>query len=85
MTRDEIFEIAHHFYRMGFFQTKEGQFKKYFDEYMELLKHDEALLQADVIKSVGNGANILRALDELRAEFTDEELIELQRQLPTVL
>lgn len=51
MTRDEIFEIAHHFYRMGFFQTKEGQFKRYFDEYLELLKQDGALLQADVNRS----------------------------------
>ena len=43
------------------------------------------VVQPDVIKSVGNGKNILRALEELRAEFTDEELKELQRQLPTVL
>lgn len=60
--------------------------KIYTKEYTEWLEKMVLVLrQPDVIKSVGNGANILRALDELRAEFTDEELIELQRQLPTVL
>ena len=64
-----------------------GAQQDYYVESTEMIINEVkvVLRQPDVIKSVGNGKNILRALEELRAEFTDEELKELRDQLPTVL
>lgn len=35
---DKIFEIAHHFYRQGFFEDKEGQFEKHYQDYLKEVK-----------------------------------------------
>jgi len=69
----------------GFYRAKKDA-AKVIPLYRKAIQLMEAELnQAEVIKSVGNGKNILKALEELRAEFTTEELLELQKQLQTVL
>lgn len=67
--------------------TKENRRAKgaYVDCLMMVKEASKNLVKPDVIKSVGNGKNVLKALEALRAEFTTEELLELQKQLPTVL
>jgi hypothetical protein len=35
------FEVAHHFYREGFFEWQEGQFEKHYEDYLKNMKTAE--------------------------------------------
>jgi len=49
MKANEIFEIANHFYRIGFFEEKSGQFEKHIADY---LKERDLLLKNGDDKSL---------------------------------
>jgi hypothetical protein len=36
----KIFEVAHHFYRQGFFEMESDQFDKHYAEYLKELNND---------------------------------------------
>lgn len=37
LEKDKLFQIAHYFYRIGFFEQKESQFEKHFEDYINII------------------------------------------------